>query len=98
MIIVLFAFCVSALTLFLQRRDKRPQLSITYEELLKAGGSRADAGNGTLEPVAVSIGRQYGTVGAFRLPGARGTRWSALLALERGTTPGVVGSEGKRHT
>jgi hypothetical protein len=97
-IIVLFAFCVSALTLFLQRRDKRPQLSITYEELLKAGGSRADAGNGTLKSVAVSIDPQYGTVGSFRPPRVTGTRWSALLALERGTTPGVVGSEGKRHT
>jgi len=49
------------------------------------------------EPVAVSIGPQYGAVGPFRPPGATGTRWSALVARERGTAPCVVGPEGKRH-
>jgi hypothetical protein len=58
---------------------------------------KADAGNGTLEPVAVSIGPQYGRVGPFRPPGATGTRWSALLAWERGLAPCIVGPEGKRH-
>ena len=64
---------------------------------LQTGGSRTDAGNGTLEPVAVSIDPQYGTVGPFRSPGATGTRWSALLDCECGTVPCVAGPEGKRH-
>ena len=50
-----------------------------------------------LEPVAVSIGPQYGTAGPFRPPGAMGTRWSALLAWERGTGPCVAGPKGKHH-
>ena len=62
-----------------------------------AGGSGADAGNGTLEPVAVSIDPQYGTLGPFRTPGATGIRWSALLARERGAAPRVAGPEGKHH-
>jgi hypothetical protein len=66
-------------------------------KLLQAGGSRTDAGNRTLEPVAVSIDTQYGTVGPFRTPGATGTRRSALLAWEPGTAPRVAGPEGKRH-
>ena len=64
---------------------------------LQTGGSRTDAGNGTLEPVAVSIDPQYGTVGPFRTPGATGARWSALLDCECGTVPCVAGPEGKRH-
>jgi hypothetical protein len=64
-------------------------------ELLQAGGSRADSGNGALEPVAVSIGPQDGTVGPFRPLGATGTRWSALLAWESGTAMCVAGPEGK---
>jgi hypothetical protein len=66
-------------------------------KLLQAEGSRADAGNGTLEPITVSIGPQYSTVGPFRPPGATGTRWSALLPWERSTAPCIVGSEGQRH-
>ena len=66
-------------------------------ELLQTGGSHADAGNGTLEPVAVCIGPHYGTVGPFRPPGATGTRWSVLLAWKRGTAPCVAGPEGKRR-
>ena len=62
-----------------------------------AGGSGADAGNGTLEPVAVSIDPQYGTLGPFRSPGVTGTRRSALLAWQRGTAPCVLCLEGKRR-
>jgi hypothetical protein len=59
--------------------------------------TNADAGNGTLKLVAVSIGPQYGTIGSFRPPGAAGTRWSALLAWECGTGLCVADPEGKRH-
>jgi hypothetical protein len=65
--------------------------------MVDAGGSRADAGNGAPEPVAVSIGPHYGAVGPFRSPGVTGTRRSALLAWERGTAPRVAGPEGKRR-
>ena len=66
-------------------------------KLLLAGGSRADAGNGTLEAAAVSIGPHYGAVGPLRPPEATGTRRSALLAWERGAAPRVAGPEGKRR-
>jgi hypothetical protein len=33
--------------------------------------------------VAVSMGPRYGTFIPFRPPGAKGTRWCALLAWER---------------
>jgi hypothetical protein len=39
----------------------------------------------------------YSMVGPFRSPRATETRWSALLAWERGTVPCVAGPEGKRH-
>ena len=82
----------------LDRRATAVRATDAYPgKLLQAGGSRADAGNGAPEPVAVSIGPQYGTVGPFRLPGETGTRWSALLAWERGKAPCVAGPEGKRH-
>ena len=68
-----------------------------YVVFLQTGGSHGDAGNGTLEPVAVSIDPQYGTLGPFRTPGATGTRWSVLLAWKRGTAPCVAGPEGKRR-
>lgn len=82
----------------LDRRATAVRATAAYPgKLLQAGGSRADAGNGTLEPVAVSIGPQYGTVGTIRPPGATGTRWSALPAWERGTAPCVAGPEVKRR-
>jgi len=92
-----FAFCGSALALFLQQRGKRLQLSLAYKELPQAAGSRADAGNGTLKLVAESIDPPYGTVRSFPTAGATGTRWLALLARERGTAPCVAEPEGKRH-
>ncbi|MDQ3833037.1 MAG: hypothetical protein M3315_05270 [Actinomycetota bacterium] len=85
------------MALVLQRRGKHLRSSPTYKELPQAAGSRADAGNGTLKPVAVSIGPQYGTGRPFPTVGATGTRWLALLARERGTAPCVAEPEGKRH-
>ncbi len=66
-------------------------------KLPRAGGSRADAKNGTPGPVAVTIGLPYGAVGPFRPRGVPGTRRSAPLAQERGTAPRVAGPEGKRR-
>lgn len=61
-------------------------------ELLRDESSHADAG--TLGPVAVSLGSQYGTLERLRLPGAAGPRWSAVLPWKRGSAPCVTGSEG----
>lgn len=63
---------------------------------LPAGNPRA-AGNGTLKPVAVSIGPQYGTSGPFRELGTTRTRWSALLAWEPPTAPCVACPMEKRR-
>ena len=76
--------------------DSGGYLTPTRASFLQAGG--ADAGNGTVELAAVSIGPQYGALGPFRPPGVTGTRWSSLLAWERDTVPCVVGPEGKRHS
>jgi hypothetical protein len=54
----------------------------------------ADAGNGALEPAAVSISRRRATVEPFRRPGIR---WPAILAWERGTAPCVAAHEGEHH-
>ena len=45
-------------------------------------GSRVSASNRTLDPVAVSMDSHYGTFIPFRPPGAKGTRWAALLVWE----------------
>lgn len=51
-----------------------------------------------LEPVAVSSGPHYGTLGEFRPPGAMGTHWySMLLAWECGMASCIADAKGKRH-
>jgi hypothetical protein len=45
-------------------------------------GALASASNGTLDPVEVSMDSHYGTFIPLRPPGAKGTRWAALLVWE----------------
>ncbi len=47
-------------------------------------------------PVASSVGPHYCAVEPFQLPGVAGTRWSALLAGERGAAPRVAGHKEDR--
>ena len=80
----------------LERRATAARATDTYSSKLRqTGGCYADAR--TLEPVAVSIGPHYGTVGPFQLPGVGGSRWSAVLTWKRGSTACDPGSEGNSH-
>ncbi len=68
-----------------ERLDPRARAVRATDEclgkLLQPGGSRADAGNGALEPVAMCMAPRYGTVEPFRPP--RETEHAGLCCWSR---------------
>jgi hypothetical protein len=81
----------------LNRQATAVRTTDAYPSKLQQARSIHAAGNETLKPVVASIGSQYNTVGRFRSPRTTEIGWSAMLAWERDTAPGVAGPEGKRR-